>query len=381
MNVELLSREANMKLTASRDIHVRNLKGPQAPAIPEKISTSQPPYAGKPLGLIRDFAEEAGSNTSKIFIHSIEDIHVRSDEASLYASVKKNMDLRCINGDYTLQAINVGSKAEKNLVTVAGQDSSHFAGKTMMSFATLTNDIQSNGNVNIRATSTISLTAALVGISGKLTTSSPPSTGAPPGSGGSGEAWDGLSTLRNLSGNKTFHITFDPDTPGTAFGPSVPPGTNPPAQGVRWSAADVPVGPGKWFDFIIKDADGETVKELISGGLGSGISSIAVDGLVKGDYFLTVNTNTTNWVLQGNRRDFAAPGGEIENGWTPGASAGTVSSVDLNRPQLAAATAEPAEESIAKQIKPNMVVPGHESWTRDEDEAIIKTPRNSKYQG
>lgn len=103
-NTEILSTDANIKLTASRDLSLRTTGGPKAEAIPEKMWCTKPPYAGEPLGLRRDYAEEAGSTTSKIFINSAEGMELRADKNNLKVTAKEHIELRSISNSIKLMS-------------------------------------------------------------------------------------------------------------------------------------------------------------------------------------------------------------------------------------------------------------------------------------
>jgi len=97
-NIELLSTDANIKLTASRDIHLLTTNGPKASAVAEKTTCNKPPYSGSPLGYIRDYAEEGGSSTSKIFINAVNGVDVRANDGPIKITAKANLNLKSISG-------------------------------------------------------------------------------------------------------------------------------------------------------------------------------------------------------------------------------------------------------------------------------------------
>ena len=103
-NVEMLSTNANIKISASRDLHLKTFKGPTADAVAAKIVGNLPPWTGKPLGVCRDWAEEAGSKTSKIFINAVDGSEYRVDDGFLKISSKNNIDIRSIDGTINEQA-------------------------------------------------------------------------------------------------------------------------------------------------------------------------------------------------------------------------------------------------------------------------------------
>lgn len=106
-NFEVLSTDANIKISASRDMHLKTFKGPKAPAIPKKIWCVKPPYTGEPLGLRRDYEEEAGSDTSKIFIETVDGSDYRIADGYMKLTAKKNIDIRSIEGSINEQSSTV----------------------------------------------------------------------------------------------------------------------------------------------------------------------------------------------------------------------------------------------------------------------------------
>lgn len=116
-NVEVLSTDANIKISASRDLHLKTFKGPKAAAVPEKIWCVPPPWSGEPIGLRRDWAEEAGSGTSKIFINTVDGSEYRIDEGFLKITAKNNINIRSVDGNINEQAtgsINLKAAASIN---------------------------------------------------------------------------------------------------------------------------------------------------------------------------------------------------------------------------------------------------------------------------
>lgn len=115
-NVEVLSTDANVKIAASRDLHLKTFNGPKASAVSERTWCSPPPWSGDPLGLRRDWAEEAGSSTSKIYINSVDGTDVRVDNGALKLTAKSNIEIRSVN-----TAINIQAPATVGITTA------HFA--------------------------------------------------------------------------------------------------------------------------------------------------------------------------------------------------------------------------------------------------------------
>jgi hypothetical protein len=120
MGVEVLSREADVKISASRDLHLKTFNGAKASAVPELVDPIFPPYSGGPLGLTRDHAEAAGSDTSRILINAVENIEIRSDTQSLELTGSQKIDLRAIGADLTLHAGNNVNIKGSAIKTFAG---------------------------------------------------------------------------------------------------------------------------------------------------------------------------------------------------------------------------------------------------------------------
>jgi hypothetical protein len=119
-NVEVLSTDANIKISASRDMHLKTFNGPKASAVTERIWCSPPPYAGDPLGLRRDWAEEAGASTSKIFINSVDGAEIRVDNGDLKLTSKNNLEIRSIGSSIDLQAPSVVGITTAHFATTVG---------------------------------------------------------------------------------------------------------------------------------------------------------------------------------------------------------------------------------------------------------------------
>lgn len=120
-NVDVLSTDGNIKISASRDLHLKTFSGPKASNVPEKIWCVSPPYAGEGLGLHRDYAEEAGSSTSKIFLNSVDGSEIRADNGTLKLSAKSNIDIRSMSGNINQQATgNINVKATGQINEQAG---------------------------------------------------------------------------------------------------------------------------------------------------------------------------------------------------------------------------------------------------------------------
>ena len=114
LNIEMLSGSGNIKLTAARDIHLKTTDGPAGGAVSENASCNLPPWSGEPLGFIRDYAEEGGSGTSKVFINAVDGIDARADNGGIKVSAQSTLDLRSMS-----DAVNVTGSGT---VSVSGSD-------------------------------------------------------------------------------------------------------------------------------------------------------------------------------------------------------------------------------------------------------------------
>lgn len=79
MGLQFLSSGGDIKITASRAIHLKTTNGGNAGGANESSSCSTGSYKGTPQGLIRDYAEETGSGRSSVFINASQTIEVKSD--------------------------------------------------------------------------------------------------------------------------------------------------------------------------------------------------------------------------------------------------------------------------------------------------------------
>lgn len=120
MNFEVISQAGDVRLNASRDLTLKTLNGPKATAVAEKQTVNKPPYAGKPLGVIRDWAEAGGSATSKIKFDSHGTLVARSSGGSVEITAKNSVDLRALGGNVNLQSGGDVSIKGANLRTSVG---------------------------------------------------------------------------------------------------------------------------------------------------------------------------------------------------------------------------------------------------------------------
>lgn len=112
-NVDLLSSGGNIKITASRDLHLKTTSGATASAVSSSTSCKKPPYSGSGLGLTREWPEEAGSGSSSIFINAADKVNARANGGSISITASEALNLKSMGGTVGLQGTEVGIKAPK----------------------------------------------------------------------------------------------------------------------------------------------------------------------------------------------------------------------------------------------------------------------------
>lgn len=108
LGLQFVSQKANVKITASRDIHLKTTNGPKGGAVSESQSCSRGPYSGTGLGLLTDHAEEAGSSSSNVFINA-QGVNVRSDAESILITSATSIQAKASSGVFKAQASSVAS--------------------------------------------------------------------------------------------------------------------------------------------------------------------------------------------------------------------------------------------------------------------------------
>lgn len=113
LNVETISTQGDVKLTASRSVHITTIDGPSGGAVAGSKTISQPPYAGKGLGVLKDHAEAAPSGTSGVFITGASSIDARTS-GSLRLTSQDAFDLRSFS-TFTYQGEEIRYQASSVL--------------------------------------------------------------------------------------------------------------------------------------------------------------------------------------------------------------------------------------------------------------------------
>lgn len=103
LNVEALSQGGNIKLTAARDMHLKTTNGPRYDAAEEQSECRLPPYDGGPMGLVRDFADEGGSGSSRIIINGVDGLELRSDKGRARLTARNGIDIKSMDAGLKLQ--------------------------------------------------------------------------------------------------------------------------------------------------------------------------------------------------------------------------------------------------------------------------------------
>lgn len=106
MGLGLLSSGGDIKITASRDLHLKTTNGSNAGGASGSMNCNLPPYSGVALGLIKSYEEEAGSSSSKIFINASDEINLRSDKQGLKITGKDKIELKSMTDEINLSGSN-----------------------------------------------------------------------------------------------------------------------------------------------------------------------------------------------------------------------------------------------------------------------------------
>jgi hypothetical protein len=120
MGLSFISTAADVKITASRDLHLKTTNGDSASAVSESTSTVSPPYSGNGLGVIRDYAEDAGSGTSRIKINASDGVDIRADGDTVLVTASDTIELNSIGGDVTLEGSGNVNLKGSTLTTAFG---------------------------------------------------------------------------------------------------------------------------------------------------------------------------------------------------------------------------------------------------------------------
>ena len=104
LDVRLLSTQADVMLTASRDIQLKTTNGAKASPISEKTQCVNG------IGLIYDWPEKGGSATSSIKLDSSNNIECTAQKGINLAS-KTNINIKSLNGSLNLQAKTINNSA------------------------------------------------------------------------------------------------------------------------------------------------------------------------------------------------------------------------------------------------------------------------------
>jgi len=112
-DVRLLSTQADVMATASRDIQLKTTNGPKAAPVSEKALCS----TGK-VGYIYEWAEKGGSNTSSIRLDSANDVTTIA-QLNINVSAKQGLNLRSMSSSVNVQGASINLNAS-SVVNVFG---------------------------------------------------------------------------------------------------------------------------------------------------------------------------------------------------------------------------------------------------------------------
>jgi hypothetical protein len=128
MGLQFLSSGGDIKITASRSIHLKTTGGGNSGGVGESSSCNSPPYSGGPLGLVRDYSEEGGSGESSVFINASQTIEAKADGGSIHLNANGSIDAlssSSINldagGTLNLMASAIATSADDVLGMYAGE--------------------------------------------------------------------------------------------------------------------------------------------------------------------------------------------------------------------------------------------------------------------
>lgn len=137
MGVQLLSDANDIKLTAARAIQLITINGANSSAVGERQSSSQPPYSGEPLGVTRDYAEEAGSSDSKVLVTAHSSVELKANNGDVVATGRHGVQLRAVDNDVTIQSstnINLKSRQLKTKIDDVGYKAGPYKVSSLKNF-------------------------------------------------------------------------------------------------------------------------------------------------------------------------------------------------------------------------------------------------------
>lgn len=131
-DVRLLSTDADVMATASRDIHLKTFDGPKAPKISEEQFCDLPPLHGGPKkGWVYRWGEKGGSDTSKIRLNAVDTIEQRSEKGGVDITGKTTIHIKAMDSVVNVQAgTHINLKAASNLNGQAGATYNILGGTT-----------------------------------------------------------------------------------------------------------------------------------------------------------------------------------------------------------------------------------------------------------
>jgi uncharacterized protein (DUF2345 family) len=354
-DVRLLSTDADIMATASRDIHLKTLNGPKAPKEAEETKCMSPVP-----NLIHKFAEKGGSDTSMVRIDTIDAVEIQVSNGPLEATAKKEFNIKSLE-----EKINIQGKTDVNIVS----DEGHFDVKAKRDVNLVsTSDslsLQSNQDLNVKTTGNLQLQSNQdlnIKTTGKLQLQST--------SGDVNILADSQKINIEAKSDKTSIKGVDVHIKGGDGSPS---------------SDGNPCGPSLAF-----------ISEFTE----TGLTEITIDPPPPPPPTPSDGLFTGSVYIEGQFVNLYGAGTSIEDPCCADAGGpirhNGLRYVDVPSdptspdPAAEAAAAQKASEAkvalYAKSVElvkvvDKMVRPDHESWERDEDEATCKTKRNKKYQG
>ena len=141
------SSDADIMLTASRDVHIKTLNGPKAPRLDEEKFCEKPTK-----GWVYRWPEKGGSDTSYIRLDAVENVEIKSDEQKIHITGKSEVHMRSVDSTVNLQARDdINIKTDSTINLQASTDINIKADSTISNQAGVTINIKAGTAINEQA--------------------------------------------------------------------------------------------------------------------------------------------------------------------------------------------------------------------------------------
>ena len=123
-DITMISTDADVLVSASRDINLCTFNGPQAAPVKEESLCGNG-------NLIYRWSEKGGSATSKIRINAFNSVEIKSDNDGVLLSGNTNLEFKSFSSDINIQGNNINIKAKS--VKVQGESDIHIKAPSILS--------------------------------------------------------------------------------------------------------------------------------------------------------------------------------------------------------------------------------------------------------